>query len=216
MGLVDVRSIANLDLEDVSNILDEYEINNQITVEIAFRLNRRYRELTGQNHNGYVNRILKDYEKMIQGPAFTDTFKKFYTYLKKEIIDGADYIAFIDDDPIFQKKGEVNFMDLSDEEIDHLLRFFNGIPALIWGHVFIPFKEKPMEAVFLNDIYDMRTGHFHPTFVENALDILEPIASHEESYCEAGTYSAFALDVMRQSLRKVKRIKTQKSEGTND
>lgn len=213
---INIESIASLSLEEVTKLLDEYESNDHIGVEKAFRLNKRFRELKGYNHEGYVNRISKDYERITQSPVCTDTYKRFYTYLKKEITDGAEYIAIIDDDQTFQKMGKVELKELSDEEIDHLLSYFNGIPVLKEEDVFIPFDETPMSAVFLNEIYNMRKGHFHPTFVENALTILEPIVSHAETCYESGKYSSFSLETMCQSLRKINRLKNEKNGGTND
>ena len=221
MGNFSDKKTECINAYSLEKVIEEFDSiekdeNGYDTVK-AFRLNRRYRELTGQNHEGYAQRVLKECEEASQSQFYTDTYKKFYLYLKKEILDGKDYITIIDDDVTFRRKLSTNPRELTDEEIDYLLGFFNDIPVLIKDEISMPF-ENLSRAIYLSEEYFYRNNVYHPTFVEHALDILGPIVSHSEGYSQSGIISSFVLDLMYKSLRKIHRKKTeeQKIEGTSD
>ncbi len=73
------------------------------------------------------------------------------------------------------------------EDVDNLLKYFNGAPVLIDGVIHHPYND-PLMAAQLNARYLELTGQNHPTYLRELPIVANRLLNDEEKLLKAGAY----------------------------
>ena len=210
-----IRNLSSAKLEDVSALLDSFNsdsllINGDKYFSFndpiyAARLNARYKELTGNDHERYlseqpkvVNDLLAN-EKMLSS-AYTPFFFNNVRRIKEGLEGKGPGLEISESDHPINRFRYVleNLETVSAEEIGEQLDYFNGKPVLVQGSSMYPFNE-PMMAARLNARFKALTGHDHERYLAEEPKMIAEYLKNERllSNSPSSSYTPFYFGNLR-------------------
>lgn len=203
------QNLEQATLEDITQLLDCFNgspilidgvstmpFNDPVT---AARLNARYSELTGEEHQNFLEQQPKVLENLLsrenfwlQNDVYTPMQMDLFRRLKENIDKSGHGVEIVcgGDNHVLNRFTSItrNIRQAELEDVTQLLNYFNGPSVLIDGIPTMPFND-PVTAAMLNGRYSEFTEENHPNYMVQQPKVLDELLKQEAVLIGAGAYS---------------------------